>query len=94
MVIFLDIAIDIDTDINVKLNTDLFYVSGSIRDLENTWVEKKSFLEIMEETNSKYVDITSLFVCPEFQNLGHKDSSIIIKSRSDFSNPFPVTLCV
>jgi len=53
MVIFLDIAIDIDTDINVKLNTDLFYVSGGIWDLENTWVEKKSFLEIMEETNSK-----------------------------------------
>lgn len=69
MVIFLNIAIDMDTDINVKLNTDLFYVSGKIWDLENTAVEKKSFLEIMEETNSKYVDITSLFVSLEFQNL-------------------------
>lgn len=69
MVIFLDIAIDMDTDINVKLNTDLFYVSGSIWDLENTGVEKKGFLEIMEETNSKYVDITSLFVSLEFKNL-------------------------
>lgn len=36
MVIFLDIAVDIDTHINVKLNTDLFYMSGSIGDLENT----------------------------------------------------------
>ena len=43
MVIFLDIAIDMDTDINVKLNTDLFYVSGSIWDLENTGVEKRAF---------------------------------------------------
>lgn len=36
MVSFLDMAIDIDTHINVKLNTDLFYMSGSIRDPENT----------------------------------------------------------
>lgn len=40
---FLDIDLDIDTDSNMDVNTDLFYVSGSELDSENTGVEERAF---------------------------------------------------